>query len=182
VNIPAYQQLQSELAALVGEINGRRAEVDWTPIRYLTKPFPQTALAGFYRTAQVALVTPFFDGMNLVAKEYVAAQNPLDPGVLVLSEFAGAAKQLDAAILVNPHDIDGMARALMQALSMSAAERRERWSSMIAKLEDSALDSWFSDFVTALEEAPRRASRTPIAVPPPLVAAAGRDFGTAATH
>jgi len=97
--IPAYKNLQNELSSLVGEINGRDAEVDWTPIRYINRPFPHNILAGFYRLAQVGLVTPFVDGMNLVAKEYVAAQNPLDPGVLVLSEFAGAAKQLDAALL-----------------------------------------------------------------------------------
>lgn len=148
--IPAYKQLQADLAETVGEINGRYADVDWTPIRYLNKPFPQAVLAGFYRSAQVGLVTPLQDGMNLVAKEYVAAQNPLDPGVLVLSEFAGAAKQLDAALLVNPHDVDGVAHTLMRALSMPASERRERWNAMIERLEDSALDGWFSDFVAAL--------------------------------
>ena len=95
---------------LVSDVNGRHGEVDWTPIRYLNKGFSQTVLAGLYRTAQVGVVTPLHDGMNLVAKEYVAAQNPADPGVLVLSKFAGAANELDAALLVNPHDIDGMAR------------------------------------------------------------------------
>ena len=109
-NIRAYRELKAELAALVGEVNGRHGEVDWIPIRYLNKAFAQSTLAGFYRIAHVGLVTPLHDGMNLVAKEYVAAQNPFDPGVLVLSSFAGAAKQLDAALLVNPHDIDGMAR------------------------------------------------------------------------
>ena len=101
---------------LVSEVNGRHGEVDWTPIRYLNKGFSQLTLAGFYRTAHVGLVTPLHDGMNLVAKEYVAAQNPFDPGVLVLSSFAGAAKELDAALLVNPHDIDGMARAIATGL------------------------------------------------------------------
>jgi trehalose 6-phosphate synthase len=169
--IPAYKDLQKEVATLVGEINGRHAEVDWTPIRYLTKSFSQTALAGFYRTAQVGLVTPFNDGMNLVAKEYVAAQNPLDPGVLVLSEFAGAARQLDAAILVNPHDMDGMGRALAGAFKMPAAERRERWNSMIARLEDSALDLWFSEFVGALSAVVRvPARRAPITIPSPALA------------
>jgi trehalose 6-phosphate synthase len=155
VHIPAYRQLKSDLATLIGEINGALADVDWTPIRYLNKGFPQTMLAGFYRSAQVGLVTPFNDGMNLVAKEYVAAQNPLDPGVLVLSEFAGAAKQLDAALLVNPHDIDAMARTFAQALSMPLAERRERWQSMIQSLEASGLSSWFNKFVTALTEKPK---------------------------
>lgn len=149
-HIDAYRQLQIELATLVGEINGRHGEVDWIPIRYLNKGYAQSTLAGFYRTGRVGLVTPFHDGMNLVAKEYVAAQNPLDPGVLVLSEFAGAAKQLDAALLVNPHDIDGVARAISNGLAMSSAERRDRWNAMMAKLEASPLDSWFSDFVAAL--------------------------------
>ena len=144
------EQLQTELATLVGEINGRHGEVNWIPIRYLNKGYAQSTLAGFYRTARVGLVTSFHDGMNLVAKEYVAAQNPFDPGVLVLSEFAGAAKQLDAALLVNPHDIDSMARAISNGLAMSSAERRERWNAMMAKLEASSLDSWFSDFVAAL--------------------------------
>ena len=100
--IEAYGNLQSELAKLVSDVNGRHGEVDWTPIRYLNKGFGQTVLAGLYRTAQVGVVTPLHDGMNLVAKEYVAAQNPADPGVLVLSKFAGAANELDTALLVNP--------------------------------------------------------------------------------
>jgi trehalose 6-phosphate synthase len=169
VQIPAYQQLHREIAGMVGEINGKHADVDWTPIRYLNKSFPQAALAGFYRVAQVGMVTPLQDGMNLVAKEYVAAQNPLDPGVLVLSEFAGAAKQLDTALIVNPHDVDGMARAVTRALAMSASERRERWNAMIERLADSALDAWFSDFVHALTDAVPRPA-LPIAVPPSLMA------------
>ena len=108
--------------------------MDWTPIRYLNKGFGQAVLAGLYRTAQVGVVTPLHDGMNLVAKEYVAAQNPDDPGVLVLSKFAGAANELDAALVVNPHDIDGMARAISTALSMPLAERRLRFAAMMARL------------------------------------------------
>ena len=149
--IPAYKQLSSDLASLVGEINGRHAEVDWTPIRYLNKGFAQSTLAGFYRLAKVGLVTPLHDGMNLVAKEYVAAQDPSDPGVLVLSQFAGAAKQLDAALLVNPHDVDAVARALVTALVMPLEERRSRWTAMMEELEASSLDGWFTNFVTALE-------------------------------
>jgi trehalose 6-phosphate synthase len=159
-NIRAYRELKTELAALVGEINGRHGEVDWSPIRYLNKGFAQSTLAGFYRVADVGLVTPLHDGMNLVAKEYVAAQNPFDPGVLVLSAFAGAAKELDAALIVNPHDIDGMARQIAKALDMSLEERRERWHSMVSKLRQSSVKNWFSDFLQALTE-----------VDPPLVAA-----------
>lgn len=163
--IPAYRQLKAEIAALVGEINGRHADVDWTPIRYINKSFPQEVLAGFYRSAQVGLVTPLQDGMNLVAKEYVAAQNPLDPGVLVLSEFAGAAKQLDAALLVNPHDLDSVVDALMRALAMPIAERRQRWAAMVTRMENSALDAWFSDFVSALTSTRRGGRRPPLGVP-----------------
>jgi trehalose 6-phosphate synthase len=149
--IETYRQLKTEVAALVGEVNGRHAEVDWVPIRYLNKGFAQSTLAGFYRTAQVGLVTPLHDGMNLVAKEYVAAQDPANPGVLVLSEFAGAAKELDSALLVNPHDVDDMAHRISTALVMPAAERRERWLAMIERLRSGSSLTWFSDFVAALE-------------------------------
>src|SRR6266566_942008 len=153
--IDAYRQLQEELAALVGDINGRHSEVDWVPIRYLNKGFSQAKLAGLYRTARVGLVTPLNDGMNLVAKEYVAAQNPLDPGVLVLSKFAGAARQLDSALLVNPHDIDAVARAISNGLGMPNEERRERWGAMMETLQSSSLKVWMNDFVSALTACPR---------------------------
>src|SRR5207302_10870475 len=103
------------------------------------------------RMAKVGLVTPLHDGMNLVAKEYVAAQDPSDPGVLVLSQFAGAAKQLDAALLVNPHDVDALGRALATALVMPLEERRSRWTAVVEELEASSLDAWFKNFVAALE-------------------------------
>jgi trehalose 6-phosphate synthase len=150
--IEAYGNLQSELARLVSDVNGRHGEVDWTPIRYLNKGFSQTVLAGLYRTAQVGVVTPLQDGMNLVAKEYVAAQNPDDPGVLVLSKFAGAANELDTALQVNPHDIDGMARTIAVALAMPLAERRMRWEAMMEKLRAGTIQHWFADFVEALQE------------------------------
>ena len=169
-NIRAYRELKCELAALVGEVNGRHGEVDWSPIRYLNKGFSQLTLAGFYRVADVGLVTPLHDGMNLVAKEYVAAQNPFDPGVLVLSSFAGAAKELDTALLVNPHDIDGMARQIVVALSMSLEERRERWHVMVDKLRASSVQNWFSEFLSTLAQvrraparlAPARSAASPI--------------------
>src|SRR5580692_2307602 len=150
--IEAYGNLQNELAKLVSDVNGRHGEVDWTPIRYLNKGFSQTVLAGLYRTAQVGVVTPLNDGMNLVAKEYVAAQHPADPGVLVLSKFAGAANELETALLVNPHDIDGMARTIALALSMPLTERRIRWEAMMAKLHAGTIQQWFADFVDALRE------------------------------
>jgi trehalose 6-phosphate synthase len=151
-SIEAYGNLQGELAKLVSEVNGHHGEVDWTPIRYLNKGYSQTVLAGLYRTAQVGVVTPLHDGMNLVAKEYVAAQNPSDPGVLVLSEFAGAANELDTALLVNPNDIDRMARTIATAVSMPLIERRMRWEAMMTKLRAGTIQQWFADFVDALEE------------------------------
>jgi trehalose 6-phosphate synthase len=151
--IEAYGNLQGELARLVSDVNGRHGEVDWTPIRYLNKGFSQTVLAGLYRTASVGIVTPLHDGMNLVAKEYVAAQNPVDPGVLVLSKFAGAADELDTALLVNPNDVDAIARAVATALSMPLIERRMRWEAMMAKLRGGTIQNWFASFVDALQVA-----------------------------
>ena len=151
-SIEAYGNLQSEVARLVSEVNGRHGEADWTPIRYLNKGYGQSVLAGLYRSAQVGVVTPLHDGMNLVAKEYVAAQSPVDPGVLVLSKFAGAANELDAALQVNPHDIDGMARTIAMALAMPLNERRMRYEIMMAKLSRHSIQQWFADFVEALQD------------------------------
>jgi trehalose 6-phosphate synthase len=168
--IEAYGNLQNELAKLVSDVNGRHGEADWTPIRYLNKGFSQTVLAGLYRTAQVGVVTPLHDGMNLVAKEYVAAQHPADPGVLVLSKFAGAANELDAALLVNPHDIDGMARTIATALSMPLPERQLRWEAMMEKLRSRTIQQWFSDFVEALQATPiENGGAMPESTEPPTV-------------
>ena len=150
--IEAYDNLQGEVARLVSDVNGRHGEVDWTPIRYLNKGYGQAVLAGLYRTARVGVVTPLQDGMNLVAKEYVAAQDPADPGVLVLSKFAGAANELDTALLVNPHDIDGMAGTIATALAMPLAERRIRWEAMMTQLRGSTIQQWFADFIEALQD------------------------------
>jgi trehalose 6-phosphate synthase len=176
--IEAYGNLQSEVAKLVTDVNGLHGEVDWTPIRYLNKGFSQAVLAGLYRTAQVGVVTPLQDGMNLVAKEYVAAQNPADPGVLVLSKFAGAANELEAALIVNPHDVDSMARTIATALSMPLAERRLRWEAMMEKISTRTIQQWFADFVEALQdtgdEEPERS--------PPLTEATHWPYRSARIH
>jgi trehalose 6-phosphate synthase len=167
--IEAYGNLQSEVAKLVSDVNGAHGEVDWTPIRYLNKGYGQNVLAGLYRTAQVGVVTPLQDGMNLVAKEYVAAQNPVDPGVLVLSKFAGAANELDTALLVNPHDIDGMANTIATALSMPLIERRMRWEAMMTKLRSHTIQQWFSDFIDALQDSQLdKAPLEPVRADPPV--------------
>jgi trehalose 6-phosphate synthase len=158
--IDAYHNLQSELSTLVGEINGRHGEADWTPIRYINKGFSHRILAGFYRSAQIGVVTPFHDGMNLVAKEYIAAQNPFDPGVLVLSRYTGAAEELDSALIVNPHDVDDVARNLATAMTMSCAERIERWDAAMVTLRKGTVHKWFSNFVRELEK-----SADPLSVP-----------------
>ncbi|GLR85851.1 trehalose-6-phosphate synthase [Bradyrhizobium iriomotense] len=166
--IEAYGNLQNEVARLVTDVNGRHGEVDWTPIRYLNKGFSQAVLAGLYRTAQVGVVTPLHDGMNLVAKEYVAAQNPADPGVLVLSKFAGAANELDTALLVNPHDVDGMARAISIAASMPLTERKMRWEAMMKKLRGHTIQQWSADFVAELEKSRiEKPAVVPLAAQPP---------------
>ena len=149
--IDIYRALQRELASLVGAVNGRHGEIDWMPIRYLNRCYSRSILAGFYRTAAVGLVTPLRDGMNLVAKEYVAAQNPEDPGVLVLSKYAGAARELDAALSVDPYDIDAIARQIAAALSMPCGERRERWQSMMDGLLQHSIHAWFAEFMQELK-------------------------------
>ncbi len=121
-----YRDLGEELNRIAGDTNGRYSEFDWTPLRYMTRPVRRRTLAGFYRVAHMALVTPLRDGMNLVAKEFVAAQDPADPGVLILSRFAGAADELTDALIVNPFDADEIAEAMHRALTMSLEERRER--------------------------------------------------------
>jgi trehalose 6-phosphate synthase len=181
-SIEAYGALQSELAKLVTDVNGRHGEVDWTPIRYLNKGFSQTVLAGLYRTAQVGVVTPLNDGMNLVAKEYVAAQHPADPGVLVLSKFAGAANELETALLVNPHDIDGMARTIALALSMPLTERRIRWEAMMAKLHAGTIQRWFADFVDALRETQGDRAAAAPAMPEPPASWALRSVNSGARY
>ena len=145
-DIEAYREIRRELEAEAGRINGRFAEVDWTPLRYLNRGFARSALMPLYAEAKVGLVTPLRDGMNLVAKEYVAAQDPRDPGVLVLSQFAGAARELDAALLVNPYDQSGVAAALDRALAMTHDERCERHAAMLHVMRRNSLDAWRDRF------------------------------------
>lgn len=150
-NIASYRALQRQLITQAGDINARHGDVDWTPLRYINKSFGQSTLAGFYRTAAIGLVTPLQDGMNLVAKEFIAAQNPADPGALVLSKFAGAARELDAALLVDPLDIDGVARAIATGLTMPLEERRARWQHMMDALLRRSIHTWFASFMQALK-------------------------------
>lgn len=149
--VHTYQEIRERLETLSGHINGGFSEVDWTPIRYVNRGYPRSALAGLYRAASIALVTPLRDGMNLVAKEYVAAQDPEDPGVLILSRFAGAALQLPDALLVNPHSADEISEAIRQALDMPREERIRRWQAMYANVRDENVAWWRNQFVEALK-------------------------------
>jgi trehalose 6-phosphate synthase len=155
-DVPEYQAIRKELEASSGHTNGRFAEFDWVPIRYLNKSFTRRTLAGFFRVSRIGLVTPLRDGMNLVAKEYVACQDAENPGVLVLSRFAGAAQELSAALIVNPYDIEGVAEGLQRGLTMSLEERRERWEANIEVLKRNDIAKWRDDFVSALTSAPCR--------------------------
>ncbi len=149
-DVDSYRTLREELDQSSGAINSEWSEADWVPVRLLARGCPREAIAGYMREARVGLVTPLRDGMNLVAKEYVAAQDPQDPGVLVLSRFAGAARQLGAALLVNPYDADEMADALDTALGMTRPERQDRWKMLSKALAETSTLGWGRSFVSAL--------------------------------
>jgi trehalose 6-phosphate synthase len=148
--VRAYDEIRRELEQVSGRINGRFADSDWVPIRYLNKGVARKPLIGFFRNASVGLVTPVRDGMNLVAKEFVAAQDPVDPGMLVLSSLAGAACELVDAVIVNPHDRDDVADGIASAITMPQAERRERHAAMIDVLRKNDITAWRRRFVDAL--------------------------------
>ena len=147
-----YKDLRNEIERKAGHINGLNSDFDWTAVRYLNKGYPREILAGFYRNSRVAFVTPLRDGMNLVAKEFVAAQSANNPGVLILSRFAGAAAELDGALLVNPYDPDEMCDTLNIALKMSLEERVQRWALMYQQVEYSNLEIWWRRFVDVLNQ------------------------------
>ncbi|QKV17777.1 alpha,alpha-trehalose-phosphate synthase (UDP-forming) [Oricola thermophila] len=157
--VKAYDQIRTELERLTGAVNGRWSDFNWTPIRYIHRTVPRDRLASMIRVSDVGFVTPLRDGMNLVAKEFVAAQDPDDPGVLVLSRFAGAAEDLTAAVIVNPYDLDDMARKLHDALVMPLDERRERHEALIEAVRETDIASWFDAFLARLE-APSAHSQT----------------------
>ena len=157
-DVAQYRALRRELDELAGHINGEHAEFDWIPLRYLTQTVPRGTLAGFQRIAAIGLVTPLRDGMNLVAKEFVAAQDPDNPGALVLSRFAGAAQAMEGAILVNPHDPDETAEALHIALTMPETERRARWQTMWRAVHLHTAAGWARRFLADLDPPGRTAA------------------------
>jgi trehalose 6-phosphate synthase len=159
-DVTSYRNLRACLEREAGALNAEYSDADWAPMRLMFRAVDRGVIAGYMRHARVGVVTPLRDGMNLVAKEFVAAQDPADPGVLVLSQFAGAAQQLDAALLVNPYDPDALADALEAALTMPLGERLERWQSLWAAIENRSPMAWGRAFLTALLRA-AAAARAP---------------------
>ena len=150
--VESYQHIRGTLESLAGRINGAHADIDWVPIRYVNQGYPRDVLAGVYRASRIALVTPLRDGMNLVAKEYVAAQDPDDPGVLILSRFAGAAEQMKHALLVNPHSAEEISDAIHHALTMPLRERQKRWRALMDGVEREDVLWWRKRFTDVLTD------------------------------
>jgi len=162
-DIREYADMERTVSSTVGRINGTYGEASWTPIRYVNRAHSRTALAGLYRAARAALVTPLRDGMNLVAKEYVAAQDESDPGVLILSRFAGAALECKPALLVNPYDPGAVGQAIHRALSMPQEERKARHAALVKILAQNDIADWPDKFLAALsgrDDAARSGGRT----------------------
>ena len=149
-SVESYRRIRATLDSLSGRINGEHADLDWVPIRYVNQGYPRQVLAGVYRAARIGLVTPLRDGMNLVAKEYVAAQDPEDPGVLVLSRFAGASAQMPEALLVNPYSAEELSDAIRAALAMPLDERKRRWRALMTNVEREDVIWWRDLFLDAL--------------------------------
>ena len=150
--VQAYQDIRHQLETEAGRINGRYGQLGWTPLFYLNQHFDRKILMKVFRYADVGLVTPLRDGMNLVAKEYVAAQDPADPGVLVLSQFAGAANELTSALIVNPYDRDDVANALNRALTMPLTERISRHAEMMETIRKNDINHWQARFIQDLRD------------------------------
>ena len=159
-DVDRYQALRRELDRKVGDVNGEFSDFDWTPLRYMTRAVNRNTIAGFYRIAKIGLVTPLRDGMNLVAKEFIAAQNPEDPGVLILSRFAGASERLEDALIVNPFDVDAVADAIHRGLLMDKSERIARHSALLAAIRRQTAASFCKQFIDALKAVPLQAIRS----------------------
>ena len=158
--VETYQRIRTALEGLAGRINGAYSDLAWVPIRYVNQGYPRDVLAGVYRAARIGLVTPLRDGMNLVAKEYVAAQDPEDPGVLILSRFAGAAAQLSDALLVNPYSAEEISDAIATALRMRREERIDRWQRMMESVLREDVLWWRQRFTDALINASENAQES----------------------
>jgi trehalose 6-phosphate synthase len=172
-DVEAYQDIRNELEQLAGSINGAFGDIDWVPIHYIHRSLDRRTLAGLLRHSRIGLVTPLLDGMNLVAKEYVAAQDPADPGVLILSQFAGAAEELQEALIVNPHSVEEIAAAIGRALFISVDERVQRNAALAARIRSHDIAWWTQNYLKALDRAAERRSEI-CALTVPRLARAGR--------
>jgi trehalose-6-phosphate synthase len=171
IDVAAYRQKKREIDEIVGRINGRFSDGLWMPVRYLFRSVSPMELVAYYRTADIALVTPLRDGLNLVAKEYVACRIHQD-GVLILSEFAGVARQLPEALLVNPYNPDDMVSALLQALEMPREEQQRRMVAMQARIREQDIVWWAKEFLDHMNRLPREAETSPARV---FALASGRE-------
>ncbi len=176
-SVEAYADIRAELESLSGAINGRYGELDWVPINYIHRPMPRQELRDVYRSSRICWVTPLMDGMNLVSKEYIASQDPTDPGVLILSKFAGSASQLENAVLVNPYDVNDMVQSLHIALKMPLDERIERHEKLARIVRESDCGKWAKTYFSALVKAGKR--RLHRSQPPARVADAMRRLAAA---
>ena len=165
-DVEAYTDIRQQLESLAGSINGRFGELDWVPIHYIRRSTPRRRLGDIYRSSRICMVTPLRDGMNLVAKEYVAAQDPADPGVLILSQFAGAAEEMTEALIVNPYNIEETADLIKRALEMPQEERLPRYSALMAAVRKSDARTWARSFLSQLERV--RAVGTAWETPEPI--------------
>ncbi len=161
-DLKAYIEIRHELEALSGKINGKFGDFDWTPLRYIHRPVARETLAVHYRASRICLVTPLRDGMNLVAKEYIAAQDETDPGVLILSRFAGAADDLQEALIVNPYDTDEVAHAMRRAIEMRKDERIERHRVLMKRVRQHDACNWMLSFLRALRSCRRALRARPV--------------------
>jgi len=164
-SVVAYADIRHELETLSGTINGKFGELDWVPIQYIHRSTPRRMLVDVYRHSRIGFVTPLRDGMNLVAKEYVAAQDPEDPGVLILSRFAGAAEQMKQALIVNPYDVEEMADSIKVALEMGLQERQDRYQALVSGVRTHDTFAWCRSFLSALENVRRRGPQLPFDPP-----------------
>ncbi len=149
-DVEAYGDLSHEIDQQAGHIIGTYADFDWMPLRYINRGYQRNTIFAMYNLASVGFVTPLRDGMNLVSKEFLASQNPEDPGVLVLSKMAGAAAELDSAVIVNPYDIEAVSKSLSDALIMPLDERKDRWEKCMDVLRKNNIFKWQEDFLRTL--------------------------------
>lgn len=149
--VEAYSDIRTSLERLTGKINGLYGELDWMPIHYIHRPTPRKRLRKVYTSSRIGLFTPLRDGMNLVAKEYIASQDPNDPGVVILSRFAGAAEQLEDALIVNPYNIEEVADAIRRAIEMGRTERVARHERLLSTIKTYDAAAWTKSFLSTLE-------------------------------